>query len=177
MSWADIYPWRSPAPGEPVIRQIYEQVRAAIVEAALKPGQRLPSSRDFAGRLGVARASVVAAYDLLLAEGYAIGRPGSGTYVSGDLSGVAELRPAPAPSRSDPPPLPERARDLDELQVPPPQSDPRLFATGRTLLDARAQDAWGRSARWGRATVAVSSAAPAPTTRRRRMPHPAASGD
>lgn len=147
MSWADIYPWRSPAPGEPVIRQIYEQVRAAIVEAALKPGQRLPSSRDFAGRLGVARASVVAAYDLLLAEGYAIGRPGSGTYVSGDLSGVAELRPAPAPSRSDPPPLPERARDLDELQFPPPQSDPRLFATGRTLLDARAQDAWGRSAR------------------------------
>lgn len=147
MSWADIYPWRSPAPGEPVIRQIYEQVRAAIVETALKPGQRLPSSRDFAGRLGVARASVVAAYDLLLAEGYAVGRPGSGTYVSGDLSGVAELRPAPLPPRSDPPPLPERARDLDELQFPPPQSDPRLFATGRTLLDARAQDAWGRSAR------------------------------
>ena len=95
MSWADIYPWRGPQAGEPVIRQIYDQVRGAIVQSALKPGERLPSSRDFARRLGVARASVVAAYDLLLAEGYAVGRPGSGTYVSGDLSGVAELKPTP----------------------------------------------------------------------------------
>lgn len=147
MSWAEVYPWRSPEAGEPVIRQIYDQVRAAIMQAALKPGERLPSSRDFAGRLGVARASVVAAYDMLLAEGYAIGRPGSGTYVSSDLSGVAELKPAPEVAPADPPLVPPRARDLDEMIFPSPQADPRLFSTGRTLLDARAQDAWSRSTR------------------------------
>ena len=97
MSWAEIYPWRPPEPGEPVIRQLYDQVRKAIVEGALKPGGRLPSSRDFAATLGVARASVVAAYDLLLAEGYAVGKVGSGTFVSGDLSGVADLKPARLP--------------------------------------------------------------------------------
>lgn len=146
MSWADIYPWRGPQAGEPVIRQIYDQVRGAIMESALKPGERLPSSRDFARRLGVARASVVAAYDLLLAEGYAVGRPGSGTYVSGDLSGVAELKPA-APSAHGPARLPARVRELDEAALPTPQAEQRLFTTGRTLLDARAMDAWSRSAR------------------------------
>ena len=35
---------------------------------------------------------MVAAYEQLLAEGYAAARGGSGTYVSEDLSGVAELR-------------------------------------------------------------------------------------
>lgn len=146
MSWAEIYPWQAPEAGEPVIRQLYDQVRGAIVAGALKPGGRLPSSRDFAARLGVARASVVAAYDLLLAEGYAVGRVGSGTYVSGDLSGVAELKPTAA-ARAQPPRTPDRARELDEMVFPGPRADPRLFSTGRTLLDARAFDAWSRSTR------------------------------
>ncbi|MFN3512648.1 MAG: PLP-dependent aminotransferase family protein [Phenylobacterium sp.] len=146
MSWSDVYPWSPPRQGEPVIRQVYDQVRGAIVAGTLKPGGRLPSSRDFAARLGVARASVVAAYDLLLAEGYAVARVGSGTFVSGDLSGVTELRP-PVAERARPPEIPPRVRDLDEMVLPAPQSDPRLFSTGRTLLDARAYDAWGRSMR------------------------------
>ncbi|KQW65935.1 hypothetical protein ASE17_14065 [Phenylobacterium sp. Root77] len=147
MSWAEIYPWRGPQAGEPVIRQIYDQVRGAIVQSALKPGDRLPSSRDFAQRLGVARASVVAAYDLLLAEGYAVGRPGSGTYVSTDLSGVAELKPPADAAPRSPSVVPDRVRDLDEVVLPPPQADQRLFTSGRTLLDARAMDAWSRSTR------------------------------
>ena len=97
MSWAEIYPWREPQAGGPVIRQVYDQVREAIHAGALKPGGRLPSSRDLAQRLGVARASVVAAYDQLLAEGYTEGRKGSGTYVSGDLSGVIDLPASRAP--------------------------------------------------------------------------------
>lgn len=147
MSWAEVYPWRSPQAGAPVIRQVYDQVRGAIMSGALKPGGRLPSSRDFAARLGVARASVVAAYEQLLAEGYAASRGGSGTYVSGDLSGVTELRPAVVEPRSAPPTIPARVRDLDELTLPAPQSEAQLFATGRTLLDARAFDAWSRSTR------------------------------
>jgi GntR family transcriptional regulator/MocR family aminotransferase len=142
MSWAEIYPWRAPQPGGPVIRQVYDQVRAAIHEGALKPGGRLPSSRDLALRLGVARASVVAAYDQLLAEGYAEGRKGSGTYVCGDLSGVIDLPDAPRPA--DPPPgAPLEAAmgfvNLDSAMV--------AFSNGRTLMDARALDAWSKSTR------------------------------
>jgi GntR family transcriptional regulator/MocR family aminotransferase len=73
VSWSDIYPWTEPPQGGAVVGHVYEQVRGAIHAGALKPGGRLPSSRDLARRIGVARASVVAAYDQLLAEGYARG--------------------------------------------------------------------------------------------------------
>ena len=146
MSWSDVYPWSPPETGRPVIRQVYAQVRDAIHGGALKPGGRLPSTRDLALRLGVARASVVAAYDQLLAEGYAQGRTGSGTYVSEDLSGVLDLKaPTPAPA-ADTPPLPELAQDLSSLG-PLPSWDNMLFSNGRTLMDARALDAWSTSTR------------------------------
>ncbi|MBI1197816.1 MAG: aminotransferase class I/II-fold pyridoxal phosphate-dependent enzyme [Phenylobacterium sp.] len=147
MSWADIYPWRSPEPDGPVIRQVYDQVRGAIHQGALKPGGRLPSSRDLATRLGVARASVVAAYDQLLAEGYAEGRHGSGTYVSADLSGVIDLAQAPAaPVAAAPDPPMTRALEA-VMGLPPLSPHAQTFSNGRTLMDARAQDAWGKSTR------------------------------
>lgn len=140
MSWAEVYPWRAPEAGGPVIRQVYEQVRAAIHDGALKPGGRLPSSRDLAQRLGVARASVVAAYDQLLAEGYAEGRQGSGTYVSGDLSGVVDLKPAPAS---------EAPADAAQTAMgfAPLAMASQTFSNGRTLMDARALDEWSKSTR------------------------------
>ena len=141
LSWADIYPWTVPETGRPVIRQVYDQVRDAIHAGALKPGGRLPSSRDLAQRLGVARASVVAAYDQLLAEGYAEGRTGSGTYVSKDLSGVLDIRPAAEPAPAAPADL--RAVPFTNM---PPLSD-QTFSNGRTLMDARALDAWAASTR------------------------------
>jgi GntR family transcriptional regulator/MocR family aminotransferase len=147
MSWAELYPWSAPETGRPVIRQVYDQVRGAIHAGALRPGGRLPSSRDLATRLGVARASVVAAYDQLLAEGYARGRTGSGTFVSDDLSGVLDLK-APNPTPSAPPPvLPQGARDLAAAAPLPPSLEPQTFSNGRTLMDARAQDAWSVSTR------------------------------
>ena len=144
MSWADVYPWSAPEMGRPVIRQVYDQVRGAIHAGALRPGGRLPSSRDLATRLGVARASVVAAYDQLLAEGYAEGRTGSGTYVSEDLSGVLDVKAAePAPARRPPP---DRIPDVADF--PPPRStEAHAFSNGRTLMDARALDAWAASTR------------------------------
>ena len=89
MSWAEVYPWRTPDRATPVVRQIYGQVRSAILEGALGAGARLPSSRGLAARLGVARASVVSAYEQLAAEGYVETRPGAGAFVAADLSGDA----------------------------------------------------------------------------------------
>src|SRR5260370_39331946 len=98
--WAELYDWRLDRDSAtPVFRQIYAQVRAAVLARTLGPGTRLPSSRALAAQLGAARASVVAAYEQLLAEGYAFGRTGSGTYVSADLpeaGGAGPPRPHPA---------------------------------------------------------------------------------
>ena len=146
MSWAEIYPWREPQAGGPVIRQVYDQVREAIHAGALKPGGRLPSSRDLALELTVARASVVAAYDQLLAEGYAAARKGSGTYVSDDLSGVLDLkRPAPAQPTATPPQI--NPAYLTDASLPPLSPQAQTFSNGRTLMDARALDAWSKSTR------------------------------
>jgi GntR family transcriptional regulator/MocR family aminotransferase len=147
-SWAEVYPWRPPDRAGPVIRQVYDQVRQAIHEGALAPGGRLPSSRGLAERLGVARASVVAAYDLLQAEGYIEGRAGSGAFVAGDLSGVLEVRgPKAAPAEAAPPDPPRRVRELDALALPARGREPVFFAGGRTLMDVRALDAWSRATR------------------------------
>jgi GntR family transcriptional regulator/MocR family aminotransferase len=67
--------------GGPYFRQIYNGMRQAILTGVLPAGGRLPSTRDLAEQLGVSRTVVLLAYDLLLAEGFAVGRGGSGTYV------------------------------------------------------------------------------------------------
>ena len=145
-SWAEVYPWRAPAAAEPVIRSVYDQVRDAIRSGALGSGARLPSSRALAALLGVARASVVAAYDQLLAEGYLAGRQGAGTFVSADLAGLGDP-PPPAPDPGPAPEIPARALALDEVVLPRPLPDARPFSNGRTLMDARALEAWSRSTR------------------------------
>lgn len=70
---------------QPLYRQIYAGIRAAILERQLAPGTRLPSSRDLADLLGVSRNTVVNAFEQLLAEGYLEARVGAGTYVSSRL--------------------------------------------------------------------------------------------
>src|SRR5579862_6946015 len=69
----------------PLHRQIGEQVRRAILERRLAPGQRLPSSRVVAGELDVARGTVLLAMDQLVAEGYVVAQAASGLSVANDL--------------------------------------------------------------------------------------------
>jgi GntR family transcriptional regulator/MocR family aminotransferase len=71
-----------PGAAAPYYRQLYGGLREAVLAGRLAPGTRLPSTRELAGELGVSRATVVAAYRELLAEGYLEGRAGSGTYVA-----------------------------------------------------------------------------------------------
>ena len=68
------------------------EIRSAILARRLSPGTKLPSTRALAGRLGLARASIVSAYEQLLAEGYLTGKVGSGTYISSDLPEPIERR-------------------------------------------------------------------------------------
>jgi GntR family transcriptional regulator/MocR family aminotransferase len=79
--------------GEPLFRQVYLGLRQAILVGNFPAGDRLPSTRDLAEQLGISRTVVLLAYDQLLAEGFVVGRGGSGTYVSEGLGGsVPEKR-------------------------------------------------------------------------------------
>lgn len=66
----------------PAYRQLYERIREAILGGQLKPGARLPASRQMAAEAGVSRNTVLAAFEQLHAEGYLEARRGSGTYVA-----------------------------------------------------------------------------------------------
>src|ERR1041385_5065969 len=62
--------------------EIYRQIRHAITEGRLRPGDCLPASRDLARSLKVSRTTVTVAYDRLAGEGFLTPRLGAGTYVS-----------------------------------------------------------------------------------------------
>src|SRR5713101_6329338 len=78
---------------------ICEALRSAMQDRRLRPGARLPSSRDLARQLRVARGTVVLAYDQLTAEGYLRGARGAGTTV---VETLPERWLAPGPTRAAP---------------------------------------------------------------------------
>lgn len=61
---------------------VYRSIRDDIVAGTLDPGDRLPSKRALAKRLGVSLVTVESAYRQLVAEGYCTSRPRSGYYVN-----------------------------------------------------------------------------------------------
>ena len=69
-------------PGITLGRWLHEQLRSAIVEERLRPGTRLPATRDFARQYGIARGTVVEVFEQLVSAGYLRSKVGSGTWVS-----------------------------------------------------------------------------------------------
>ena len=70
------------SPELPAYRWLYESLRAEILGGRLRPGMRLPSTRDLAVQYGLARGTIVNAFERLKSEGYIDGTVGSGTHVS-----------------------------------------------------------------------------------------------
>lgn len=133
---------------------LYEQIARAIkleiLEGRLIAGSKLPSTRTLATALGVARKSVLQAYELLCAEELAVARGGSGTR-------VAKVSPAartPVKDRSVPlsryatrerslPPITLAGAQLTgrpryNLLYGEPLIDPALFHSWRRKLSAAA---------------------------------------
>jgi GntR family transcriptional regulator/MocR family aminotransferase len=69
----------------PAYRWLYAALRADILAGRLRPGSRLPATRDLAGQYRLSRGTVLTAFEELKAEGYLHGSRGSGTYVSSVL--------------------------------------------------------------------------------------------
>ncbi|WP_449000738.1 MocR-like pyridoxine biosynthesis transcription factor PdxR [Myxosarcina sp. GI1(2024)] len=66
----------------PYYLQISEQIRDAISSGKLTSGTRLPSSRQLAFELNIARQTVVIAYEELCSQGYCTSTIGHGTFVA-----------------------------------------------------------------------------------------------
>ncbi|MGG7567068.1 PLP-dependent aminotransferase family protein [Rhodovulum sp. DZ06] len=147
------------APRDPLV-PIQTWLRASLVAAIndgrLPSGQKLPPTRAFAAEIGVARNTVTAVYEDLVAKGWLTARERRGYF-------VGDTPPAPA---APPRPAPESAPDWDaRLRLRPAamrhivkpadwrafrypfcygQVDPDLFPIGAWRACAR--DAMGRSA-------------------------------
>ncbi|MCX4155041.1 MULTISPECIES: MocR-like pyridoxine biosynthesis transcription factor PdxR [Paraburkholderia] len=78
-------PLGKPDANDGLQRWLYKALRQAIISGRLPEGSVLPGSRTLARQYGLARGTVAAAYEQLLAEGYLDARAGSGTRVSAVL--------------------------------------------------------------------------------------------
>lgn len=82
----------SRAPQQTLSDWLYAELRRSILEGRLRPGTRLPASRDFARQHSLSRGTVVCVFERLLAEGYLTSRVGSGTWVSGRAASATHSR-------------------------------------------------------------------------------------
>ncbi|MGX5801439.1 MocR-like pyridoxine biosynthesis transcription factor PdxR [Bradyrhizobium sp. Arg314] len=122
-----------------LVRQLYLSLRNAIVEGRLGAGHRLPSTRLASKEWGLSRGSIAEAYEILIAEGYASARHGSGTYVASGLPEAFSRFDRPTQTSSN---FPHRhvssaaAKALSCMtSLEPPNRVP--FATGRIVHDER----------------------------------------
>ncbi len=77
--------------GEPIYRQIVEQIKFKVACGQLAPLDRLPSIRDLAGRLKINPRTVVKAYEELQSGGLVVRRQGQGVFIT-DNHGTLPVR-------------------------------------------------------------------------------------
>ena len=134
--------------------QLFRSVRAAIVDGRLKPGQRLPSTRDLAAQLTLSRKVVLEGFQQLQAEGYLEARAGSGTRVTTRLPNALlttwKARPDRRAVGAGPVPLSTRAATALALHAWPPPGRPANpglrynFQYGIPALADFPVDTWAR---------------------------------
>src|SRR5580704_17724302 len=67
----------------PLYRQVLEQIRSAIVGGRMARGERIPPTRELAQSIGLNRATITAAFDVLEAKGLVRREVGRGSFVIG----------------------------------------------------------------------------------------------
>ena len=129
-------------PRWPQQRLLHECLRAAIRDGTLAAGTRLVASRTLAEELGVARNSVLYAYEQLASEGYVVGDR-RGTVVAAIAPELApEHQRASAAAAPQQVGLSRRARDL--RQVAGPANMMGAFVAGVPALEHFPLPLWRR---------------------------------
>lgn len=124
--------------------EIYRQIRRAVLDRRLRPGDSLPPGRELARTLAVSRATVTVAYERLAAEGFVTSRQGSGTFVS-ELASMAGREKTGRRSAGALQPRP-----IWVAMNPPPTFEPARFDFRAGLCDASLfpHSSWRRSVTW-----------------------------
>jgi 2-aminoadipate transaminase len=79
----------------PLYIQLRDQLRSLVHAGDLRPGDRIPASRELAQTLGVHRTTVANAYAELESEGLIQGHVGRGTFIRNNGNGLKITPPAP----------------------------------------------------------------------------------
>jgi len=135
------------APDQNRQNAVFEHLRHSILTGTLPAGGRLPPTRALAQEVGVARQTVVLAYERLAAEGYVRGRAGSGTYVAADLPDQAPT--AAETSQVTTTALSVRGASLAQIPATATSRDATLgllLAGGLPAPDLFPSQAWARCA-------------------------------
>lgn len=139
-------PTLRPDSEEPLYRQLFDYVRDLISTGRLRPGDRLPSTRDLAGQLGLNRTTVSAAYELLESEGLIRGHVGRGSFVIGlpesREPGLDWEEVLQSWDRTAPPQTPSRGAEGEVISFSSSRPNEHLFpldefrATCREVIDS-----------------------------------------
>jgi len=121
--------------GVPLYLQLYRRYRETIAAGKLRPGDRVPSVRNLASELTLARGTVEMAYQMLANEGYFVTRGAAGTIISPRLESLA----ADHAKLSEPPAPASPALHAISSEVLP-------FQLGLPALDAFPRKTWSRLA-------------------------------
>ena len=78
--------------GQPIFRQIVDQIRSRIVSGSLAPGAELPAIRVLATSLAVNPNTIARAYRELESDGWVEKRRTRGTFVRDDVGGTSMKR-------------------------------------------------------------------------------------
>lgn len=124
-------------PGTPAHQWLYEVLRLGILEGRLRPGARLPSTRDLARTYKISRGTAVHAFDHLTSEGYLENRAGSGSYVSRVLpEELLHVSPPRGANSQTLRPGVRRLSDYSRRLRPLPALEPRRTRAFRVNLPA-----------------------------------------
>jgi len=139
---------------EPLQVQIFSVIRDAIADGRLRPGTRLPSTRDMARELGVSRNAVMNAFRFLTGHGLIESRQGAGTVVVG--TPAFEGRKAAA----NRPRTPRRALQVQGIPTDVANGPAGAFKPGVAAVDLFPTNAWQNVLRkkWRRASSAELAA-------------------
>ncbi|MES2296184.1 MAG: PLP-dependent aminotransferase family protein [Pseudomonadota bacterium] len=130
------------ASSTPLFRQLYAQIKDAILRGAIDPGMQLPPTRQSCALFGVSRHTVLNAYDQLSAEGYLSGSVGRGTFVSAHVPAPAKAARVRGVLR----PLSERGQAHAGAMGNATHHDGplRAFRVGMPGIDLFPFDVWSR---------------------------------
>jgi GntR family transcriptional regulator / MocR family aminotransferase len=80
--------------GKTIHHQLYEQLKNGIYAGMLRPGDRMPSTRELGKELKVSRNGVLQVFEQLMMEGFLETKTGSGTFVSKNVGKIQRSKKA-----------------------------------------------------------------------------------